>query len=180
MAKKSMQLKYKPKKRERNKANEGITAEDNIKSICKTFIGVLVFLGLMYLMGLGFQKLGAFDIGYTAPSKEAATISYEYIPASTVFNRKDNTYYVLFDNYKNNFTNDSYINKLLEKETKTAVYKVDMSVKENQKVMGEKSNPKASKYSELSISDVTLVKIVNGRITTYLSGTEKIEEYLNK
>ena len=180
MAKKGMHLKYQQKKRERNKNHEELTTEDSIKSFIKTFVGVLIFLGLMYLMGLGFQKLGAFDVGYNPPSKEATTFDYEYIPASTVFNRSDNTYYVLFDNYKSDFTSDSYINKLLEKETKTAVYKVDMSKKENERIKGEKANPKASKYSELSIDNITLIKITNGRISTYLSGSDKIEEYLNK
>lgn len=178
MAKKSMQLKYKPKKRERNKANEEITTEDNIKSICKTFIGVLVFLGLMYLMGLGFQKLGAFDIGYTAPSKEAATISYEYIPVSTVFNRSDKEYFVLFDNYESSITSDSYINQLISNDKSHVYYKVDMSLKENAKVKGETANKNASNVSELSINDITLIKITNGKITMYLTGSESIEDYL--
>ncbi|MBR4177774.1 MAG: hypothetical protein IKR57_00305 [Bacilli bacterium] len=180
MAKKGMQLKYKTKKRERNKVNEEVTTTDSIKSFGKTLIGVVIFLGLMYLMGIGFQKLGAFDIGYTAPTKDATEISYEFIPASTVFNRSDSVYYVLFDNYKNSFSNYNYIEKLIEKETKTAVYKVDMSKKDNAKVIGEKANPKATKYSELSIDDVTLIKITKGKITLYLSGSEKIEEYLSK
>ena len=179
MAKKGMQLKYKPKKRERNK-NVEQNQDDSVKSFIKTLVGVIVFLGLMYLMGFGLQKLGVFDAGYTAPTKEATKFSYEYIPASTVFNRSDNTYYVLFDNYKSSFTSDSYINSLIDKETKTAVYKVDMSIEENARIKGEKANPKATKFNELSINDITLIKITNGRISMYLSGIDKIEEYLVK
>ena len=178
MAKKSMQLKYKPKKRERNKFEEN--QNNDAMSFVKTLVGVVIFLGLMYLMGLGFQKLGVFDNGYTAPTKEATTFSYDFIPASTVFNRTDNTYYVLFDNYKDSFSNNGYIEKLLEKETKISVYKVDMSIKENERVKGEKANPKATKFSELSINDITLIKINNGKIALYLTGSEKIEEYLSK
>ena len=55
-----------------------------------------------------------------------------------------------------------------------------MSIKENAKYKGETANKKATKVSELSINDITLIKISNGKITTYLVGNEEIEGYFNK
>ena len=177
MAKKSMQIKYKSKKRERNKNKEEETEVASIMSFGKTLLGVVIFLGLMYACSFGMQKLGVFEAGYTEPTKEETTFSYEYIPVSTVFTRSEKTYFVLFDNYKDNYSSDSYVNSLLSK-SKIRSYKVDMSLKENQVVKSEKSNNKATKSSELQINDITLIKISNGRIADYIVGSEKIEEFL--
>ncbi len=178
MAKNKMQLKYKNKKRERNKNVVETTPKNSAFGFIKTLIGVLVFIGVMYLLVLGMKKLGVFEKGYTAPSKEAATISYEYIPVSTVFNRSDKEYFVLFDNYESSITSDSYINQLISNDKSHVYYKVDMSLKENAKVKGETANKNASNVSELSINDITLIKITNGKITMYLTGSESIEDYL--
>ena len=177
MAKNKMQVKYKSQKRERNKNTQELTQEDSIKSFLKTLVGVAIFLGVMYLFVFGMQKLGVFEAGYTAPTKDATTFSYEYIPVGTVFNRTEKTYFVLFDNYENNYTNDAYINSLLE-DNKTPVYKVDMSLKENAKVKSDKANKNAKNASELKINDITLIKISKGAISEYIVGSEKIEEYL--
>lgn len=178
MAKKSMQIKYKTQKRERNKKNVEVTPKESATSFIKTLCGVLIFIGIMYLMMVGMKALGLFEAGYTKPSKEAVTISYEFIPASTVFNRSDSEYYVLFDNYKSNYTSNNYINSLLLNDKSKVVYKVDMSLKENEFVKGEKENTKARNVNELSINGVTLIKIKNGVISEYISGSDKIEEYL--
>ena len=64
MAKKNMQMRYKSKKRERNKIE--VTKQDEAKSILKTIAMVLVFLGVMYLMMMGLEKIGVFEKGYSA------------------------------------------------------------------------------------------------------------------
>ena len=178
MAKKSMNIKYK-RKRERNKYKPELDNSTSMKSFVTTLIGVAVFLGLMMLMVWGMQKLGVFERGYTKPDKGETEISYEFIPIGTVFNRTDKEYYVLFDNYETSLTQHLYINTLVSDKALT-VYKVDMSKEENAKYKGEEENRKATKATELSINDVTLIKINNGKIADYLVGSEEIEGYLNK
>lgn len=180
MAKKSMKLKYKSKKRERNKYDPTMNTKDSAKSFVKTFIGVLIFLGLMYLMVFGLEKLGLFQLGYTAPTKEDTEFDYEKIPIGTVFTRSEKTYYVLFDKYESVMTSDSYVNALVDSIDKVRVYKVDMSLGENAKYAGEKPNKKATRASELSINDITLIRITNGRIAEYYVGNEEIERHFNK
>ena len=85
MAKKSMNIKYKSKKRVRNKYDPTMNKEDTLKSGSRVLIGVIVFLGVMYLCVLGMEKLGVFQVGYTAPQKETK-IDYEYINIGTIFN----------------------------------------------------------------------------------------------
>lgn len=179
MAKKSMNMKVKSVKRERNKAKEvQRTAKDEAKSFVYTLVGVLAFLGLSYLGVIGMQALGVFDKGYTAPSKEETEISHEFISIGTVFNRDLDTYYVLFDNYENQYTKDTYINYLVDYEVKEKVYKVDMNDLNNSNYSSEEANPTAQKVEDLKINDITLIKISKGKNVKYITGSENIEEFL--
>lgn len=176
MAKKGMNIKYKTKKRERNKYDPTMTKEDTFKSGSRVLIGVIVFLGVMYLCVLGMEKLGVFQAGYTAPQKETK-IDYEYINIGTIFNRSEGTYYVMFDDYSSSISYDMYINTLLDESEKT-VYKVDMSKKENSKYASSESNKKASSVNDLRINGKTLIKVSNGKIKDYIEGSDNIEAYL--
>ena len=55
-----------------------------------------------------------------------------------------------------------------------------MGQNENKKFISEEENKKATEPSELKINGITLIKIVKGKIDKYISGSEAIEEYLNK
>lgn len=180
MSKKGMQLKYKSPKRDKNKKKEEYSAKKEFISGVKTFIGIIVFLGLAYAGMLGMKALGVFEKGYTAPTKEEVEFSSENIAIGTVFNRPESSYYVLFDNYKDNYSNDPYINTLVSNIEDTKVYKVDMSKPENAKFVSEESNEKATTDSELKINGLTLIKIKKGKIEKYVTGSDKIEEYLSK
>ena len=80
MAKKSMQkIKYKSKKRERNKNKIEETPREEAKSILKTFLIVAVFLGVMYLMAFGLEKLGTFEKGYTPVTVSELIYTENYI-----------------------------------------------------------------------------------------------------
>lgn len=177
MAKKSMNMKVKSVKREKNKTVER-TAKDEAKSFAGTLIGVLVFLGVCYLGVLGMQALGVFDKGYIAPDKGETEISHEFISIGTVFNRDLDTYYVLFDNYESDYTKDAYINYLVDYELKDKVYKVDMNDLNNSKYKSDEANTKAQKVEDLKINDITLIKISKGKNVKYITGSEKIEEFL--
>lgn len=179
MAKKGMNLRYKPRKRERNKYNPSINDNNPVKSFTMTLVFVLLFLGLMGLMVFGMKKMGVFDRGYTAPEKEETKFDYVNISIGTVFTRSDKAYYVLFDDYSSNTSKDVYIETLLE-DVEIPVYKVDMSKEGNAKHKGSEPNKNASNANELSINDITLIRIVNGKIANYIVGDSAIEEYLSK
>ena len=175
MAKKSMNLKYKSPKRERKNKDEEKERENYIKSTIKSICGVIIFVGCAYLLVLGMEKLGVFEAGYTAPEKENAQVSYEYISVGMVFNRPEKTYYVMFDDYTDDFSYDVYVNGLLTVQKDYRVYKVDMSKDGNSKYQSEESNPKANDPTELKINGRTLIKITNGKVAQYLEGSDAIE-----
>ena len=176
MAKNKMQLKYKRAKRERNKNKVEVTAKDQVKSFIVTLLSVLLFIGAMYLCVLGLKALGAFEKGYTRPENSGAEISYEYILIGTVFNRVENEYYVIFDDFEKDL--HSNLSALVSKK-KLSVYKVDMSKGENASYLSDTSNPNAKDVSELKINDVTVARIKNHKIVEYITGYENIEAKFN-
>lgn len=175
MAKKSMQVRYKKQKRERNKIKYELDEKNGFKSFGISLISVLAFIGILYLGVLGMEKLGVFQSGYTKPTKEATEISDEYIVIGTVFNRPEKEYLVLFDDYDENIY--PYINTLAE-NNKLRTYKVDMSKGENAKYKSDDANANAKKDNELKINDVTLIKVKNGKVSKYIVGEDNIEEFL--
>ena len=179
MAKNKMNLKYKTQKRERNKKVER-TKMDEAKTVLKNVIGIVLFLAIAYLCVWGMQKMGLFEKGYTAPEQKDITIDTDYIAIGSVFNRKDDTYYVLFDNFSNNYVKNAYVEILLENRPDLKVYKVDMGDNANKKFTSDEENPKAKNASELKIKGITLIKIKKGKIDKYLSGNEAIEQFLSK
>lgn len=176
MAKSKMQMKYKSVKRERNKVKQEVTVKGQIKSFFVNLASVLLFIGLVYLGILGLTALGAFQAGYTKPTKEATSISYEYILIGTVFDRAEDEYFVLFDDFEKNL--NSNLSELVANK-KIPVYKVDMSKGENASYLSEKSNPNAKSVGDLKINDVTLIRIKKGKIIKYITGVDNIEAYLN-
>lgn len=175
MAKNNMGIKYKRPKRERNKVNYSMNETDGFKKFFIVLASVLAFIGLVYLGVLGLEKLGVFEAGYTKPSKEATEISTEYIMIGTVFNRPEKDYIVIFDDYSKN--RNPYVNSLAE-NNKLRAYKVDMSKPENAKYTSDTSNTNVKKDSELKINDVTMIRITKGKVSKYITGADKIEEYL--
>ena len=175
MSKNNMGIKYKRPKRERNKRSHSMNEADGFKNFFIVLASVLVFIGIVYLGVLGLEKLGVFEAGYTKPSKEATEISTEYIMIGTVFNRPEKDYIVIFDDYSKNI--NPYVNSLAE-NYKLRAYKVDMSKSENSKYKSDKENTNVKKDSDLKINDVTMIRITNGKVSKYIVGADKIEEYL--
>lgn len=75
---------------------------------------ILILAGafiIMYALTLGATKLGWFDTGYTKPNVEDAVISYEKIMAGSVFDKKDDSYYVAIANFDK--TNNMYYQSIV-------------------------------------------------------------------
>jgi hypothetical protein len=172
MAKSKMKLNYKRAKRERNKIKEDISLKKQTKSFLINLVSVILFIGVVYLGVLGLSALGAFEKGYTRPTKEETSISYEYILIGTVFNRSEKEYYVIFDDFEKDL--HANISDIVSNK-KLPVYKVDMSKSENALFKSEESNTKAKDASELKINDVTVIKFKDHKIAEYITGVENIE-----
>jgi len=166
------------KKRVRNKNNKEAENKTEIKSFLIILFIVIGFILIFFLIILGLSALGVFEEGYTKPTTENSEISYDEILIGNVFNKPENSYYVLFDTFLDE-TNNVYINYLItSKEYDNKIYKVDMSNPNNKKYLSNESNKKATKVSDLKINGITLIKITNKKITQYLTGSNEIEKHL--
>ena len=175
MAKSKINMKYKPKKRERKNTINVSSTENQTKSIIITIVVTVGFIAIIYLGALGLEKIGVFEEGYTKPTTETE-MSYTDILIGETFNRPDHEYIVLFDTFGDK-TNDVYVKYLAEKYTALNIYYVDMSGAPNNKYVSETSNPNAKNVSDLKINGVTLVKIKGGRITKYITGNDSVAEF---
>lgn len=175
MAKSKINMKYKPKKRERKSTINVPSSENQVKTTIITIAVTIGFIAVIYLGAIWLEKLGVFEEGYTKPTTETE-ISYTDILIGETFNRPDKEYLVLFDTFGDK-TNDVYVKYLAEKYTKLNIYYVDMSSAPNSKYASETSNPNAKNVSELKINGITLVKIKGSRIIKYITGNDSVAEF---
>lgn len=176
MAKSKMNIKYKTKKRERNKKKEVVDPSKEMKSNIITICFVAIFITLVYFGALALEKSGVFEKGYTKPDK-VVEINYTNILIGEVFNRTESEYLVLFDNYYDD-TYDVYVRYLSEKYKELPVYYVDMSIAPNNKFISENVNTNPKNISDFKINDRTLIRVLNGKVAEYIIGSDNITNYL--
>ena len=147
-------------------------------------VGIIVILVLafFYLITYFAVEKGAFGKKYTPLPVNDAVITYDEAFIGIVFNRPDEEYYVVFDNFGGK-DNNKYLNTILSsyatKEEKLPVYKVDMTQEINKKYLSDTSNKKAYNDAELQITTPTLIKVKNNMNALYLDDIEQIKEELS-
>lgn len=169
------------KEEKENKKNLFKKIDPEILKLIKTVLGVAAAVLLVYLLTILMRAMGVFDKGYTKLETPESQISYTEILVSSVFNRSEEEYYVVFSDFSDN--EDIYLDTVLnvyESKSKLKVYRVDMSNMINDDYKSEKGNTKASKVEDLKINGSTLIKVKNGKNVLYIEGTNNIETELNK
>lgn len=139
--------------------------------VCVALIaGLLYFLTAKYLIKDNFQD--------ETNTSSDVTIAYDNIRAGNLFNRPYDKYYVFA--YDPTSTKSGYYAALLYNFANgdDKIYFLDLSLEINKNYIGEKSNPKASDASELSLTDPTLILIEDGKIKKYYDDEESIIEVL--
>ena len=177
MAKSKMNIKYKSRKRERNKKKE-IDPKSEMKSNIITVISIGLVIAFVYVGVILLEKSGAFEAGYTKPDK-VTEISYSDILIGEVFNRNESDYLVLFDEFDSN-TYDVYVRGLAEQYESKNIYYVDMSLSPNKNYKSEEVNTNPKNVNDLKINEITLMRVLNGKVTEYITGSENIANYLKK
>lgn len=157
---------------------KSVNEEIDIKGAVIVVLSILAVVGALYGLTVGAQKLGWFDEGYVKPEVKSATISYENILAGMTFNRAEDEYYVVFDDFD---SDDSiYLSSLgslynQKKEGKLPVYVVNLANGMNKNIISEEANPYVQDVSELRIDDATLIKVKSGKNVKYIKGVDNIK-----
>jgi len=149
---------------------------DEMVKLIRIFLIIVVVFMLFYALTVTISnKKNKPNI----ENNNADSIQYAEILLGTIFNKKENSYYVLaeFKDEEKNYS--SYINEYNKKEDALNIYYVDMNDAMNSKYINDEENI-TNDISNLKISKTTLFKIENGQIVEHYSGNEKILEYFEK
>ena len=157
-----------------------VREEQEIKNLILTIFIIALVFGLMYLFTAVILKRGLLSKGYTKVAAETPVVDYETATIGTVFDKYEEEYYVVFDEFskKPNKYLDSILDAYNNDEEALRVYKVDMSYGINDQYKSTKSNKKASKSEDLRINGATLMKIKDGKNVLYLDDLDKIASEL--
>lgn len=172
-------------KKEKNKRTtkgkevmKNLDKENNVsikKAITMLFI-VIFIVALVYF-------IAAFIMGEISfkDTKEKATIQYETILAGSTFKQHDNEYIVVYYDFEGNDKTaiETAISTYKSAESAKAVYKADLSLKQNKVYQTEdNSNKKPTSAKELKVKGTTLIHMKAGKVKAYIEGKNKIEDYL--
>lgn len=184
MAKKEIKKDKKKKATTNKNASKGkevmksLDKENNI-SLKKALIVLLIVVcvvGLVYFVTAVI--MGEISFKDKTEQKE---IQYENILAGSTFKQHDKEYIVVYYDFTDTSlsTIDSTISTYKESDNAKALYKVDLSLKQNKTYTTDgTSNKKPTKATELKINGPTLIYIKNNKVNTYIEGKDKIKDYL--
>jgi len=171
-------MKNREMRRKEKNYSSGVTYSDDNEMRNLIFIIVVVavlFAGIYLVSTLVFDKQNSTT---KVPTSE---IQYTNILYTNVFNRSEKEYYVmLYDFDKPTANTMNYISSNYQREEKALpVYVVNLKDSFNKSIYTTgKSNPKATKATELKVTDPTLIHIKNKKVVKYVEGMEAIAKYL--
>ena len=175
----------KPKKKTKKKKKVDVLGDSFAKqneelfSFIKILIALVILIVAFYFI-VGYLR-GDFKKGKDETEEETTQIQNYEILASKTFTKLDKEYYVLFYN-KEGVKSDLYASMYSDYQDKgldNPIFWVDLGNKFNKDILSEDTNDDAQKYSELKVSEPTLIHIKNGKNVGYFEG-EKVQEELVK
>lgn len=108
---------------------------------------------------------------------DTVEINYDNITVGTILNRPYDEYLVLL--YNSQESEAAYYGTLLANYSKDEkLYFVDLSLKTNEKYVGEKSSGKFTEIKDAKFSGPTLLRIKNGKVEKFLEIKDEIKDAL--
>lgn len=170
-------------KRKENKKSKKIETSSNISSnneiyrLLKICIVVIIIFAILYLVvGLFITK--EIDLFKDKDNESTDTATSNAILANSVFDQKEEEYYVYFYDFNNENTNIA--TSIVNISSNYTVYKVDTSDILNKNfVVEENSNKSATNLEELKVIKDTIIKVSNDKIIEYYEGEQEITSKLS-
>ena len=170
-------------KRKENKKNKKIETSTNISSnneiyrLLKICIVVIIIFAILYLVvGLFITK--EIDLFKDKDNESTDAATSNAILANSVFDQKEEEYYVYFYDFNNENTNIA--TSIVNISSNYTVYKVDTSDILNKNfVVEENSNKSATNLDELKVIKDTIIKVSNDKIIEYYEGEQEITSKLS-
>lgn len=170
-------------KRKENKKSKKIETSSNISSnneiyrLLKICIVVIIIFAILYLVvGLFITK--EIELFKDKDNESTDTTISNAILANSIFDQKEEEYYVYFYDFNNENTNIA--TSIVNISSNYTVYKVDTSDILNKNfVVEENSNKSATNLDELKVIKDTIIKVSNDKIIEYYEGEQEITSKLS-
>ena len=171
--------------KKKNKVKINTTTSDlEVTKIVKILVGVLLVLGITYLIAAlitGDIKLGKKQEKET----EEVEIQYEEILAGETFKQDASEYYVMYFNFTDNIA-ASYLtfkDTYSYKENSLDFYIVDLEKGFNQSFVRndeEDYNKYPNSIDDIKVSNPTILKIANHKVVERVEGKQDVLNYLSE
>ena len=165
---------------------EKVKVEEKNKEIMPTtnnemakLVKIVLLITAIFLVFYGITLLVTENKTEETPVTEA-TIQYDEILLSSLFEQPNNEYYVLVTKEDDDYLGvySVYTSKYQSKENKLRLYSANLSSGFNSSYEAEESNLNTTKIEELKLKESTLLKISNKKIVASYEGSTKIIEHL--
>lgn len=165
------------KQMKNKKKDKKIVEEENYINRFIFTIGTLLIILIIGYLIIGIFVNKSISFKKDTEEKEEVTIDNKTILAGSIFDQKENEYYVLvYDAKDEKGILGNWKSVYESKDNALTVYVVDSSKKLNANFLVDNdSNPTPTGYSDLKIKSPTLIKINNGNVTEYTEGEEAIK-----
>lgn len=154
--------------------------QKDVKSFIIVVLVVLCCVGLIYLATRAFVTKDLFnkeEEEVTTP----ATVNYDKAIVGNMLGKPEKEYYVVVYDMTGNYMSDmsSLVSSYNNKENHKHIYTVDLSNKLNADYYDvENENVKATSVENFKFGDVTLIKVVDGKVKLYLTDITKMKKEL--
>lgn len=148
------------------------TNNDNqIYKFVKMMITLVIIFAVLYIV-VGIFITKEIDFSGNKDNEVTDSVSNKIL-ASSIFNQKEEEYYVYFYDFEN--MNNTIESTLTSKLKDAKIYRVNTKDALNQNYVTEESGNKSAKTLEdLKVVDNTLIKIVNNEIVSYYETEDEI------
>lgn len=164
------------KKQNRIKQGKSVSDDEKqIKSLIIIFVVVvLICVGLYFLTDGMIKKESNKSL-----NNEEVKINYDIATVGTMFNRVEDEYYVLlYSNEENGVDLNSALDKYRSSDDYIKTYYIDLDLKINSSANGKDMIENPSNSKEVSVTEPTLYKIIDGKVVDCITGIENIEDVL--
>lgn len=167
------------KKAKKIDINKNVNTDDE-----KLVVKFIVVLIIISLIAVGFYFISKNIVKNRDDNivESNVTISYDKVNVGMIFNRPYDEYFVMvYDSSNNNaMIYSSLISKYSQKEDSLKIYYCDLSNKLNKEFVSSDgtTNSNAKSVSEFKFGQVTLIKVRNGKIVSYIENIDTIKSAL--
>ena len=163
---------------------EDVDTSIKLTTVIKLVSFIIIFLFVIYYVLAIFvtKELDIVDKNkkstITEQTEADTTLVSGKILASSIFEQKEDDYYVYFYDFNEE---DELVKGVINTLTEEKVYKVDTSSSLNANyVTEEKGNKKAKSVKELKVVSPTVIRVKADKIVEYYEGSNDIYENLTK